>query len=347
MVTQKAELILAIESSCDDTAVALVDMQGEIVANVIHSQINEQAPYGGIIPELASRNHLLQITQCTQRLFDQAQISLEAIRWVAVTNTPGLIGPLLVGVQFAKGFAHALGRPLLGIHHIEGHIYASYTHKDFPQKAFISLIVSGGHSALYLVNKHNIQLLGQTRDDAAGEAFDKIGKMLDLPYPAGPHIDRLSAQGRSIFRFPRAMQNEQGLEFSFSGLKTAVRLFIEKQKQQGQVIENQLLYDVCASVQQAIVDALLTKAFLACQAYQVDSLVLGGGVCANESLRQTTQREGKKKGIQVIVPPKSECVDNAVMIGRAALHRIQKGKLPSSVGLYEVCACAWTAINNL
>ena len=315
--------LLAIETSCDDCAVAILSGDGQIHADVIYSQIEPHAPFGGIVPEIASRQHLGRIAGMVQKAFSQANLESKNIEAVAVTSRPGLIGSLLVGAQFAKGFAQALKIPVIGVNHIEGHLLAGLGEPDFPKTPFIGLIASGGHSALYLCNEnYKISLLGETRDDAAGEAFDKIGRLLGLNYPAGKEIDRLAQTGNpERFEFPIALRSRDTLEYSFSGLKTAARLKIEKEN-----LDEQGRADFCAGLQKAIATALLAKAKLACEQHQIKNLVLGGGVVANSRLRTDALELGKQQGFQVYLPLKKHCVDNAVMIGKAGLRRLMVGE---------------------
>lgn len=317
------QFLLAIESSCDDCAVAILNSDNQICADVIYSQVKPHAPFGGIVPEIASRQHLGRIAGMVQKALQEANLKPTQIQAIAVTNKPGLIGSLLVGVQFAKGFAQALKIPILGIHHIEGHLLAGLGDADFLGAPFIGLIASGGHSALYLCDAdYQIKLLGQTRDDAAGEAFDKIGRLMGLNYPAGKEIDLLAQTGDpERFEFPIALRSREILEYSFSGLKTAARLKFEKQE-----LNEQDRADFCASLQKAISQALLAKAILACERYQIKNLVLGGGVVANSRLRSDAQKLTQDFGIQVYLPPKKYCVDNAVMIAKAALRRFRLGE---------------------
>lgn len=315
--------ILAIESSCDDTAVAIIDEQKNILADVNWAQNTAHAPYGGIVPEIASREHLQKIPQAVAQALQDAQLSAHDLKAIAVTCGPGLIGSLLVGVQFARGLAQSLNIPLIGIHHIEGHLLSSSASPNFPQEPFIALIASGGHSALYLANGQcSYELLGETQDDAAGEAFDKIAKMLGYGYPGGRIIDELAEKGdEKRFNFPIAFRGKDNLDYSFSGLKTSVRLQIEKLQQEHSEVNGQLLYDLCASVRKAIVDALLAKAFLACKQRSIKFLVLGGGVAANSQLRAQAQKQALENKISVFLPEKAHCTDNAVMIALAAKNR--------------------------
>ncbi len=325
---QKKSYLLAIETSCDENAAAILDYSGKVVADIVCSQVTVHAPYGGVVPEIASREHLVKITDVVKRSFAQANISSQNIEAVAVAYGPGLIGSLLVGAQFAKGFAQSLAVPLIGIHHIEGHLMAGMVSANFSKAPFIALIASGGHSALYEVNQsYNFSQLGDTRDDAAGEAFDKTAKLLGLGYPGGQIIDKNAGQGDpNIYQFPIALHQKSTLEYSFSGLKTSVRAKVQKLREQNVAIKGQVLNDICAGVQKAIVDALLNKAFLACKQHDLKTLVLGGGVCANSLLRSQAEARGQKNGVQVFLPPKKYCTDNAVMIGLAAYRRIETGQ---------------------
>lgn len=315
--------LLAIESSCDDCAVAILDSKSQVLADVIYSQIEQHAPFGGIVPEIASRQHLARIALLVNKAFEESGLSPKEIEAVGVTRRPGLIGSLLVGAQFAKGFAQALKIPIIGIHHIEGHLLAGLGESNFPGVPFVGLIASGGHSALYWVDQdYKISLLGQTLDDAAGEAFDKIGRLLGLAYPAGKEIDQLAKTGNSErYEFPIAFRSKDSLNYSFSGLKTAAKLKIEKSS-----FTEPERADFCASLQKNIATALFAKARLACEKYQVKNLVLGGGVAANSCLRKQALELEKSDGLTVYLPPKNHCVDNAVMIGRAAMRRLKLGE---------------------
>jgi N6-L-threonylcarbamoyladenine synthase len=315
--------LLAIETSCDDCAVAVITGDNQIVADVIYSQVKPHAPFGGIVPEIASRQHLGRIAGMVHQALSEANLKPVQIEAVAVTNRPGLIGSLLVGSQFAKGFAQALNIPIIGIHHIEGHLLAGLGEAEFPEAPFIGLIASGGHSAVYLVDSdYKITTLGQTRDDAAGEAFDKIGRLMGLNYPAGKEIDQLAQTGDpDKFEFPIALRSKDTFEYSFSGLKTAARLKLEKQS-----LSEQERADFCASLQKAISTALLAKAKLACERFGIRNLVLGGGVVANSRLRSDALELGRKENLKVYVPLKKHCVDNAVMIAKAGLRRLYAGE---------------------
>ncbi len=312
-------MILGIESSCDDCAVAILDLDGKVRADLIYSQIEPHAEFGGVVPELASRLHLTKISELCAAAFAEAKVKPAEIKAVAVTNRPGLIGSLLVGVQFAKGFAQGVGAKIIGVHHIEGHLLAGLGEAEFPEPPFVGLIVSGGHTALYLVNeKFEISLLGQTRDDAAGEAFDKIGRLLGLEYPAGKEVDRLAQSGDDTkYEFPRAFRSRDSLEYSFSGLKTAAKLMIEKAPVE--------LPDFCASLQREIAQTLLAKARLALERVGTNKLVIGGGVAANSRLRFEAEKL-QGDGFEIYLPQKKHCTDNAVMIAKAGWRKFVLGE---------------------
>lgn len=318
-----ARLLLAIESSCDETAAAIVDDDGRIRANIVHTQTETHAAFGGVVPELASREHLARIDAVVGRALVEAGVAARDLDAVAATFAPGLIGALLVGLTYAKGLAQGLGVPFIGVHHIEGHLMAAAALEPAlaPTPPFLGLVVSGGHTALYrFEGVGRSRLIGQTRDDAAGEAFDKTAKLLGLGYPGGAVIDRLAARGDPArIKMPRSLRDRTHYDYSFSGLKTAVRVWVEARRTQtGHDVEGQELFDLCASVQDAIVDMLLHKAILACRRQNLDTLVLGGGVAANSHLRREAVRRGTDNEIRVVVPPKALCTDNAVMIALAA-----------------------------
>lgn len=320
--------LLAIESSCDETAAAVLAPDGEVKSNVVHSQVDAHAPYGGVVPEIASREHLAKIAGVVDRALAEAGITPKDLDAVAATYGPGLVGALLVGLQFGKGMAQALSVPFFGVHHIEGHLMASSVDESAPPPPFIGLVASGGHSALYhYEGPGRVTLLGETRDDAAGEAFDKTAKLLGLGYPGGALIDELAEAGDPArFKLPISLRARNTYDFSFSGLKTAVRLLIERLQREGEALEGQLLADVCASVRAVIVDALVTKAILACRRKQVPVLVLGGGVAANSLLRSEAERRGQEADVRVYVPPRRLCTDNAVMIAACARAHLAQGE---------------------
>jgi N6-L-threonylcarbamoyladenine synthase len=328
----RAGPLLAIESSCDETAAAVLDADGKVLANIVHTQVAAHAPYGGVVPEIASREHLERIVPVVTRALREAKLDARDLVAVAATYGPGLIGALLVGLQAAKGMSRALGVPLVGVHHIEGHLMAASVDMNAPAPPFIGLVASGGHTALYRfegVGKST--LLGQTRDDAAGEAFDKSAKLLGLGYPGGVVIDKLAETGDATrYPLPTSLKDRQSYDFSFSGLKTAVRLVVEKRRAQGGTFEGQDLADLCASIRAAIVEPLVAKAVRACRAKQVYKLVLGGGVAANSLLRREAVRVGQENDVEVYVPPKALCTDNAVMIAAAARAWLLAGHTSSS-----------------
>ena len=320
--------ILAIESSCDETAAAILSAEGKVLANVVHSQVATHAEFGGVVPEIASREHLAKISSVCDRAFREADLSPNDLTHVAATYGPGLIGALLVGLSYAKGLAQALDLTFIGVHHIEGHLWAHSVVEGAPEPPFIGLVASGGHSALYRYEGvGRAKLLGETLDDAAGEAFDKSAKLLGLGYPGGAVIDRLAQKGDDTrFDFPVALRSKDTLDYSFSGLKTSVRLTVKKICDEKGVVDGQDLFDVCASLRKAVADALLRKLWLACKKEKMKRVVLGGGVTANSLLRERAVAEGKKRGIDVFVAPRKYCTDNAVMIAACARAMALKGR---------------------
>jgi len=324
--------VLGIESSCDETAAALVTDSGEVLADVVASQVATHGPYGGIVPELASRAHMQAIIPVIREALAKAPGGLQGVDAIAVTQGPGLVGSLLVGVQVAKALAWSIGKPLVGVNHLDGHLLAVYLHrpgedqpKQGPAMPFVGLLVSGGHTALYRVEgRGDIVLLAQTRDDAAGEAFDKAAKLLGLGYPGGPVIDRLAARGNAgAYSFPLPMASRKTLEFSFSGLKTALARHVQ---QHGVPTDEQELADLCASFQGVIVESLVRKAILACRQQELGRLVVSGGVAANRGLRARAKEACDANGIELFVPPPVSCTDNAAMIAMAAAHRLVAGE---------------------
>lgn len=319
--------VLGIESSCDELAMAILEADGRSLrASVVHSQIATHAKYGGVVPELASRDHVKRLDQVFHQVMLEADLKPEAIDAIAVTEGPGLIGSLLCGTEFAKGLALALGIPFLGIHHLEGHLVAASLEDPAPETPFVALLVSGGHTSLIEVKALGgpYRLLGQTRDDAAGEAFDKTAKLLGLPYPGGVCIDKLAKTGDARrFQFPQPMPGKTNLDFSFSGMKTAASREIQAFSNP---LEGQDLADFCASFQEAIVDNLLKKAFRAVKSTQNTRLVIGGGVAANSRLRDKALYRAKRERIQVFLPSRANCTDNAAMIAKAGWIRLKRGE---------------------
>lgn len=318
--------ILAIESSCDETSAAVVLNGREILSNVIASQISTHEQYGGVVPEVASRMHIEAISGVVEEALLKANITLENIDAIGVTYGPGLVGALLVGLQFAKGLAFASKKPLVGVNHIEGHICANYIqHKDL-KPPFISLVVSGGHTFIVHVKDYGIyEVIGQTRDDAAGEAYDKVARALGLGYPGGPKIDKLAKEGNpKAITFPKANFHEETLDFSFSGVKSAVLNYLNKCKMQ-EIEVNKA--DVAASFQHAVIDVLKENVLLTCKKRNVKTIAIAGGVASNSSLRETLIKEASKRGIEVLFPAPILCTDNAAMIGSAAYFNFVNGKI--------------------
>lgn len=317
--------ILAIESSCDETAAAVVANGREVLSNIIASQIDIHTKFGGVVPEVASRKHIEVISSVVQEALDKAELTLKDIDAVGVTYGPGLVGALLVGMQYAKSLAYALGKPLVGVNHIEGHICANFIeHKDL-KPPFVCLVVSGGHSFIvYMKDYGAFEVIGETRDDAAGEAYDKVARAIGLGYPGGPKIDKLSKEGNpEAIKFPRANFHDETLDFSFSGLKSAVLNYLNKMEMTGQEINKK---DVAASFQKALIDVLVDNAIKTCKIKNVDKIAIAGGVASNSSLREVLTKEGEKNGIKVLFPSPILCTDNAAMIGSAAYFEYINGR---------------------
>jgi len=301
--------ILAIESSCDETAVAIVAEGRKILANQVASQIETHARFGGVVPEIASRQHLLALNPLIRKAMEQAGLGWDQISALAVTQGPGLVGALLIGVATAKALAWALDKPLLAVNHMAGHIYANMLGNREVQFPLVCLVVSGGHTELvYMEKDMNFQMLGQTRDDAAGEAFDKVARVLGLGYPGGPAVDKLARQGKDCLAFPRVMLEEGSLDFSFSGLKTAVMNHVHRLRQRDEEVN---MADVAASFQTAVVDVLVHKTALAVDKMRPATLLVAGGVAANAQLRAALEELAVAKGIPLGIPPLELCTDNA------------------------------------
>ena len=316
--------ILAIESSCDETAAAVVRNGREVLSSVIYSQIDLHTLYGGVVPEIASRKHIEKINQVVEKALSDARLSLEEVTAVAVTCGPGLVGALLVGVSAAKAIAFAEKKPLVGVHHIEGHICANYIENKDLEPPFLCLVVSGGHSHLVMVKDYGeYEILGRTRDDAAGEAFDKVARAIGLGYPGGPKIDRVSDLGNpEAIAFPRAKIVDNVYDFSFSGLKSAVLNYLNGCRMKGETFSQA---DVAASFQKAVTDVLVANAMHAVEEYGADTFAIAGGVASNSALRAAMQEACAKRGVKFCYPSPVYCTDNAAMIGVAAYYEYRKG----------------------
>ncbi|MBL1226264.1 tRNA (adenosine(37)-N6)-threonylcarbamoyltransferase complex transferase subunit TsaD [Enterococcus sp. BWR-S5] len=318
------ELLLAIESSCDETSVAVIRNGSEILSNIIASQIKSHRRFGGVVPEVASRHHVEQITLCIEEALQEANVTADELSTVAVTYGPGLVGALLIGVSAAKAFAWAHELPLIPVNHMAGHIYAArlVAPLEFP---LMALLVSGGHTELvYMEEDGAYHIIGETRDDAAGEAYDKVGRVLGLSYPSGKEIDELAHQGQDTFHFPRAMMKEDNCDFSFSGLKSAFINTVHNAEQRDEQLKKE---DLAASFQASVIEVLTAKTLRACQEYPVKQLIVAGGVAANKGLREALDKMVSEylPDVQLIVPPLKLCGDNAAMIGAAAHIELKKG----------------------
>ena len=318
-------ITLGIESSCDDTAVAVLEDDSRLLANLVSGQDNIHERFGGVVPELASRNHLLAIQPLVSAALDEAEKSLDDIDLVAATQGPGLIGSLLVGFSYAKAISYVQEIPLVGVDHMTGHLLSTFLEDERPQFPYIALIVSGGTSSLFRCDDYTeFHQLGRTRDDAAGEAFDKVSKLLELGYPGGPRVSKKAENGDPHrFNFPRAWLQNDSLDFSFSGLKTAVRqCFIDFKSEK----DAPFIDDICASFQEAIVDVLTEKTILAAKKYNIPTIVLGGGVSANSRLRQVMKNKCEENRFSLYLPSLPFCTDNGAMVALAGYYKYIKTK---------------------
>ena len=321
---EKEILTLAVESSCDETSAAVLKGGRTVLSNIISTQIPVHQKFGGVVPEIASRKHIVNILPVVDEAVRQAGIRLQDIDQVAVTYGPGLVGALLVGVSAAKALAFSLDVPLIGVNHLEGHIFANFLSAPDLEPPFMALVVSGGHTALVDVRGYNhFYMMGQTRDDAAGEAFDKIARVMGLPYPGGPRIDALAARGNAMaIDFPQALTEKGNYEFSFSGLKSAVLNYINSEKMKGHALNQP---DIAASFQRSVIEVLVGKAFQAVQETGRSTLVLAGGVAANSGLEQRLREAAEKRGVRFCYPDRILCTDNAAMIGCRGFYQSLAG----------------------
>lgn len=309
--------ILAIETSCDETAASVIQNGSEVLSNVVVSQIESHKRFGGVVPEVASRHHVEAITNVIEVAMTEANLKPNDLDAVAVTEGPGLIGSLLIGINAAKTYAFVHDLPLIPVHHIAGHIYASQLEAPL-QFPLMSLVISGGHTELIYMKDHmSFEIVGETRDDAVGEAFDKVARVIDLPYPGGPHIDKLAQTGEDTFDFPRGLIKEDTYDFSFSGLKSAVINKLHNYRQKGIEINKN---DVAASFQKSVVDVLTDKTFRSMEDYKVKNLVIAGGVAGNSEIREEFSKLCNARDVNLHIPSLKYCTDNAAMIGAAAYH---------------------------
>lgn len=311
--------IFAIETSCDDTSIAIVKEGRKVLTSIVSSQIAVHQPFGGVVPEIASRHHLENIAFVSETALAEAKITFQDVDAFAVTYGPGLVGSLLVGVSYAKALAYALNKPLIPIHHLEGHLYAGFLEKEDYSFPLLALIVSGGHTTLLIMHDHGkYEIIGITRDDAAGEAFDKISRVLGLGYPGGPFIQKIAEQGNpSAIKFPRAWLEKGSFDFSFSGVKSSVINFLHNAKQKGEEINDA---DIAASFQEALVEVLVTKTMQAAKQYNVKNILIAGGVASNTKLRSQMHSFAKANNLLCHFPSPKYCTDNAAMIACAAFY---------------------------
>jgi N6-L-threonylcarbamoyladenine synthase len=325
-VSEEKMLVLGIETSCDETSCALLWGDRDVLSNVVSSQVEVHRPFGGVVPEIASRKHMEWVLPVIREALEKANRGIHEVEAIAVTQGPGLVGSLLIGLGVAKALAYARKLPLVGVHHLAGHIAAAYLQDPELRPPFVALVVSGGHTALYHVTgEESFSLLGQTRDDAAGEAFDKVAKLLGLGYPGGPVIDRVALEGDpKAMRFPRAMSKGQGLDFSFSGLKTSVLTYLRESA--FLPLSKGAVADLAASFQEAVVEVLVEKTLRAAKKCKLGKLVVVGGVACNRRLREHFWARAKEEGLEVLFPKPSLCTDNAAMVARAALGPLRRGE---------------------
>lgn len=335
--------ILGIESSCDETAASVVKNGNEIMSNIVASQIETHKRFGGVVPEIASRQHVEQITTVIKEAMNEANVTFSELSGIAVTQGPGLVGALLIGVEAAKSLAFAHSLPLIPVHHIAGHIYANRLVEEmkFP---LLALVVSGGHTELVYMKEHgHFEVIGETRDDAAGEAYDKVARVLNLPYPGGPHIDRLAHEGQATIDLPRAWLEEGSYDFSFSGLKSAVINTVHNAEQRGETIKPE---DLAASFQASVVEVLVDKTVRAAKEYNVKQVILAGGVAANKGLRESLKEKvSELEGIDLIIPPLKLCTDNAAMIAACGTIFYENG-IRADLGLNAKPGLDLTSFNK-
>jgi N6-L-threonylcarbamoyladenine synthase len=319
--------VLAIETSCDDTGAAVLLDGRKILSNVVSSQVSIHQKYGGVVPELASRRHIESIVPIVTEALETARLTLGEIEGIAVTQGPGLVGSLLVGLSFAKSLSFATGLPLVGVNHVEAHLSAIFLEEKPPRFPFVGLVVSGGHTSLFRVDGFGkFRRLGQTRDDAAGEAFDKVAKLLGLGYPGGPIIDELSKKGNpKAIRFPRPFIGKNSFDFSFSGIKTAVVNYVKTHPETPQGYSEELIRNIVSSFQEAVVEVLVKKTLQAAQHEKLKKVVLSGGVAANRLLRERMVEEASDQKVRVYIPSPSFCTDNAAMVGVAGYEYLKRG----------------------
>jgi N6-L-threonylcarbamoyladenine synthase len=320
--------ILGIDTSCDDTAAAVVEDGTRVLSNIVNSQIKLHHPYGGVVPELASREHLRNIVPVVDEALSSVNLTVRDLHGIAVTIGPGLIGSLLVGLYYSKALGYVKKIPCVGVNHLEGHILSIFLEEETPSFPFVALTVSGGHTSLYFVEGvGRYRLMGQTLDDAAGEAFDKVAKVLGLGYPGGAAIEKVSSSGdKGKIRFPRAHLAPNSLDFSFSGIKTSVALYIKKWQGKGEDAGGVTLSDIAASFQEAVVEILVDKLMRAAQIAGVTSVVMAGGVACNRALREALKEAAGAKSIKVYYPRPAYCTDNGAMIALAGYHRLTRGE---------------------